>query len=168
MMKLQLLPVFNKGKPTKIGGKITELRNIRKTNFYIVNKGIVVLKKLKPYLDYADIIHDKPSNINLCKKIEIIKYNAALATTGAIRKFLHICCGTEYFENSAFPYTIKESNNLNLEIGKSVLYHVLKTLSLKFNVSVSLGIKFTRLRLGLSKILESKNSTTTFRTLQIH
>ena len=39
---------------------------------------------------------------------------------------LHICCRTEYFVNSFFPYTIKEWNNLSPEIRKSVSYEVFK------------------------------------------
>ena len=81
-------------------------------------------------------------------------------------KFLHMCCRTEYFANSFFPYTIKEWNNLSPEIRKSVSYEVFKNSLLKFirpspnslfNVSDSLGIKLlTRLRLGLSHLREHK------------
>ena len=73
---------------------------------------------------------------------------------------------TEYFANSLFPYTIKEWNNLSLEIRKSVSYEVFKTSLLKFvrpssnslfNVSDSLGIKLLRiLRLGLNHLREHK------------
>ena len=83
-------------------------------------------------------------------------------------KFLHMCCRTEYFANSFFPYTIKEWNNLSPEIRKSVSYEVFKNSLLKFirpspnslfNVSDSLGIKLlTRLRLGLSHLREHKFS----------
>ena len=77
-----------------------------------------------------------------------------------------MCCRTEYFANSFFPYTIKEWNNLSPEIRKSVSYEVFKNSLLKFirpspnslfNVSDSLGIKLlTRLRLGLSHLREHK------------
>ena len=57
-----------------------------KDKFANVNKGIGMLKKLSNYLprlslvtlykafrrhhlDYADIIHDKPNNMNICNKI---------------------------------------------------------------------------------------------------
>ena len=30
-------------------------------------------------------------------------------------KFLHMCCRTEYFATSFFPYTVKEWNNLHPE-----------------------------------------------------
>ena len=42
---------------------------------------------VQPQLDYADITHDEPSNLNLCSKIETCQYNAALAITGGIRGF---------------------------------------------------------------------------------
>ena len=38
--------------------------------------------------------------------------------TGSGDKFLHMCCRTEYFANSFFPYTIKDENNSSLEICK--------------------------------------------------
>ena len=172
-------------------------------------------------MDYADIIYDKPSSMNICNKMESLQYNAALAITGVITgsskdklfqelgfehlssrrwlrklclfykivvnkspnylynyvstvnqsyqtrsgdKFLHMCCRTEYFANSFFPYTIKEWTNLSPEIRKSVPYEVFKNSLLKFirpspnslfNVSDSFRIKLlTRLRLGLSHLRE--------------
>ena len=77
-------------------------------------------------------------------------------------KFLHMCCRTEYFANSFFPYAIKEWNYLSPEIRKSVSYEVFKNSLLKFirpspnslfNVSDSLGI-----RSGLSHLREHKFS----------
>ena len=72
---------------------------------------------------------------------------------------------TEYFANSFFLYTIKEWNNISLEIRKSVSYKVLKNSLLKFirptpnslfNVSDSFEIKL-RLHLGgLSNLREHK------------
>ena len=40
---------------------------------------------IRPHLHYADIIYDQPKNLNLCSKIEVCQYNAALSITGAIR-----------------------------------------------------------------------------------
>ena len=74
-----------------------------KDKFAIVNKGIEMLKKLsnflprhslvtlyrafiRPHLDYADIIYDRPNNMNICNKIKSLQYIAALAITGAIRR----------------------------------------------------------------------------------
>ena len=73
-----------------LGLKLDENLNFKKhlkDKFAIVNKGIALLKKLsnylprhslvtlyeafiRPHLDYADIISDKPNNMNICNKIE--------------------------------------------------------------------------------------------------
>ena len=42
---------------------------------------------IRPYLDYGHIIHDQTFNMSFQQKMETIQYNAALATTGAIRGF---------------------------------------------------------------------------------
>ena len=88
-----------------LGLKLDEKLNFKehlKGKFAIVTKGIGILKKLsnypprhflvtlckafiRPHLDYAGIICDKPNNMNICNKIESLQYNTALAITGAIR-----------------------------------------------------------------------------------
>ena len=40
---------------------------------------------IRSHLDYGDIIYDERYNVSFHQKIESIQYNAALATTGAIR-----------------------------------------------------------------------------------
>ena len=85
--------------------KLDETLNFRKhlkDNLAIVNKGIRMLKKLshylprnslvtlykafiRPHLDDADIIYDKPNNMNIFNEIEILQYNGVLAIIGAIR-----------------------------------------------------------------------------------
>ena len=40
---------------------------------------------IRPNLDYGDFIYDQPNNDSFCNKIESVRYNAALAITGAIR-----------------------------------------------------------------------------------
>ena len=40
---------------------------------------------VRSHLDYADIVYDKPGNVNFESKLEIVQYNAYLAITGAIR-----------------------------------------------------------------------------------
>ena len=98
--------VVEKGKTQKhLGLKLDEKLNFKeylKDKFVIVNKGIGTLKKLsnylprhslvtlykafiRPYLDYADIIYDKPNDMSICNKIGSLQYNAVLAITGAIR-----------------------------------------------------------------------------------
>ena len=83
-------------------------------------------------------------------------------------KFLHMSCRTECFANLYFPYTIKEWNDLSVEIWKSVQHEVFKNQLLKFlrpnlnslfNVPDSLGIKLlTRLRLSLSHLWKHKSN----------
>ena len=60
---------------------------MKKLSNYLPRHSVVTLYKafLQPYLDYADVIYDKPNNMNICYKIESLQYNAALAITGAIR-----------------------------------------------------------------------------------
>ena len=40
---------------------------------------------VRPRLEYGDIIYDQSNNESFCQKLESYQYNAALATTGAIR-----------------------------------------------------------------------------------
>ena len=40
---------------------------------------------IRPHLDYGDMIYDQTFNKSFQQKIETIRYNAALAITGAIR-----------------------------------------------------------------------------------
>ena len=40
---------------------------------------------LRPHLDYADVIFDKPISASFSNRIELAQYNAASAITGAIR-----------------------------------------------------------------------------------
>ena len=40
---------------------------------------------VRPNLDYADIIYDKPFNESFKRKIEMVQYKAALVITGAIK-----------------------------------------------------------------------------------
>ena len=40
---------------------------------------------IKPHLDYADIMYDKPNNTSFKNKLENVKYRACIAITGAIQ-----------------------------------------------------------------------------------
>ena len=72
-------------------------------NEHIDNKIIVIMKRVslilsrkslltiykssvRPNLDYADIIYDKPFNESFKRKIEMVQYQAALVITGAIKE----------------------------------------------------------------------------------
>ena len=78
---------------------------MNKMNNYKINKCnkiIVIMKRLsltlsrkslltiykffvRPILDYADIIYDKPFKESFKRKIEMVLYRAALVITGAIK-----------------------------------------------------------------------------------
>ena len=40
---------------------------------------------VRPHLDYADMIYDKPGNINFESKLERVQYNTCLAITGPVQ-----------------------------------------------------------------------------------
>ena len=146
---------------------------MRKLSGFLPCHSLINLYKffIRPHLDYADIIYDI---------IETCQCSSALAITGDIRGSLkdlayltrnshnikHIFCRSEYFDNSFFPYTIKEWNKLSLEIRNSESYSIFKKSLLKFirtipnsvfNVANIYGIKLlTRLRVGLSHLKEHK------------
>ena len=66
---------------------ILKVQCLNQLSGFLLRHSLITLYKsfIQPHLDYADIIHDQPSNLNLCNKIETCQYNAALAITGAIR-----------------------------------------------------------------------------------
>lgn len=121
---------------------------LKKTSNYLPRLSLVALYKtfIRRHLQYADIIYDKPNNINICIKIESLLYNAVLAITGANRGFEYLSSRRWlrklcYLYNYAptvinpiklekvtnfFSYSIKEWNNLCPEIRKSVSYEVVK------------------------------------------
>ena len=43
---------------------------------------------LRPHLDYGDVIYDRAFNESFQNKLKSVQYNAALAITGAIKRFL--------------------------------------------------------------------------------
>ena len=60
---------------------------LRKLNFSLPRSALLIIYKsfIRPRLDYGDIVYDQPNNSSLSEKIESLQYNAALATTGAIK-----------------------------------------------------------------------------------
>ena len=60
---------------------------LRKLYHYMPRDSLVTIYKsfIRPHLDYADVIFDKPSNATFSNRIESAQYNAALAITGTIR-----------------------------------------------------------------------------------
>ena len=60
---------------------------LKKLYHYMPRDSLVTIYKsfIRPHLDYADVIFDKPSNATFSNRIESAQYNAALAITGTIR-----------------------------------------------------------------------------------
>ena len=75
---------------------------LRKLHTILPRNNLLTIHKsfIRPFLDYADLINDQPSNASFAKKIESVQYNAALAIIGAIkgssRKKLYQELGLEY------------------------------------------------------------------------
>ena len=46
----------------------------------------IYINSVRPHLDHADIIHDKPENESFKESLEKIQYSVALAITGVIRR----------------------------------------------------------------------------------
>ena len=57
------------------------MRTISRKSLLTIYKSFV-----RPLLDYADIIYDKPYSESFKEKLEAVQYNAFLAITGAIRR----------------------------------------------------------------------------------
>ena len=60
---------------------------MKKLSLILSRKSLLTIYKsfVRPNLDYADIIYDKPLNESLKRKIEMVQYNAALIITGAFK-----------------------------------------------------------------------------------
>ena len=60
---------------------------MKKLSLTLSRKTLLTIYKsfVRPNLDYADIIYDKPLNESFKRKIEMVQYNAALIITGAIK-----------------------------------------------------------------------------------
>ena len=60
---------------------------MRRLSVTLSRKSLLTIYKsfVRPLLDYADIIYDKPYNESFKEKLEAVQYNACLAITGAIR-----------------------------------------------------------------------------------
>ena len=56
---------------------------------------IIYKSFIRPHLDYRYVIYDHQSNASFSNKIESVRYNAALAITGAIKDY---SCDKLYLE----------------------------------------------------------------------
>ena len=61
---------------------------IRKLSVCLPRKDLLTIYKsfVRPHLDYGDILHDKPGNLNSESKIEKVQYKTCIAITGAIQR----------------------------------------------------------------------------------
>ena len=85
---------------------------------------------IRPHLDYADSIYDKPNNELSCKKIDTVQYKACLTITGAIQGTsqeklyqelgLKSISDRRWYRKLIFFYKIK--NKLTLAYLNSYLY----------------------------------------------
>ena len=75
--------------------KITKCNKIiglmKKLSLILSRKSSLTIYKsfVRPNLDYADMIYDKPLNESLKRKIEMVHHNAALIITGAFKGTSH-------------------------------------------------------------------------------
>ena len=60
---------------------------MQRLSMILSTKSLLTIYKsfVRPMLDYADIIYDKPCNESFKGKLEIVQYNVCLDITGAIR-----------------------------------------------------------------------------------
>ena len=61
---------------------------MKKLSLILFRKSLLTIYKsfVRPNLDYADIIYDKPLSESLKRKTEMVQYNAALIITGAFKR----------------------------------------------------------------------------------
>ena len=64
---------------------------MKERSLFLSRKTLLIIYKsfVRPKLDYADLIYDKPFNESFKTKIEMIRYRAAFVITGAIKDTSH-------------------------------------------------------------------------------
>ena len=78
---------FNQYIDDKINKCNKIIGTMRRLSMTLSRKSLLTIYKsfVRPLLDYADIIYDKPCNETFKGKLEAVQYNACLAITGAVR-----------------------------------------------------------------------------------
>ena len=78
---------FNQHIVDKINKCNKIIGTMRRLSMTLSRKILLTIYKsfVRPLLDYADIIYDKPYNESFKEKLEAVQYNACLSITGAIR-----------------------------------------------------------------------------------
>ena len=73
---------------TSIFSKVNKtIGSLRKLHHILLISPLLTIYKsfIRPHLDYGDIIYDQAFNASFHQKLDSTQYNAAFATTGAIR-----------------------------------------------------------------------------------
>ena len=78
---------FNQHIDDKINKCNKIIGTMRRLSMTLPRKSLLIIYKsfVRPLLDYADIIYDKPCHETFKGKLEAVHYNAYLAITGAIK-----------------------------------------------------------------------------------
>ena len=144
---------------------------LRKLQGILPRTSLITIYKLfaRPHLNYGDIIYDHTFNESFHQRIESIQYNAAIATTGAIRgtsseklyqelgleslrsrRWLRkLCLFYKIYKNKSPSYLQDSLNVFKL----SLLKFVRSVANSVFEINNPYGLKLlTRLRLGLSHL----------------
>ena len=60
---------------------------MKRLSLILSRKSLLIIYKsfVRPNLDYADVIYDKPFNDSFKRKIKMVRYKAVLVITGAIK-----------------------------------------------------------------------------------
>ena len=78
---------FNENLEDKTNMRNRTIGSVKKLSLILLRAGLLTIYKavVRPHLDYADIIYDKPDNESFKDWVEKVQYNAALAIRGVIR-----------------------------------------------------------------------------------
>ena len=78
---------FNEHLEDKINKSNRIIGSVKHLSLILPRTGLLTIYKafVRPHLDYADILYDKPDNEFFKDWVEKVRYNAAIAVTGTIR-----------------------------------------------------------------------------------
>ena len=87
MLVLDFRLDFNEHVNNKINKCNKSIEIMKKLSLTLSRNSLLTIYKtfVRPILDYADIIYDKPLTESFKDKLEMVQYNAALVITGALK-----------------------------------------------------------------------------------
>ena len=87
MLVLDFKLDFNEHVNNKINKCNKSIGIMKKLSLTLSRNSLLTIYKtfVRPILDYADIIYDKPLTESFKDKLEMVQYNAALVITGALK-----------------------------------------------------------------------------------